>query len=1077
MVETARPGAANWLVTRRRLDEQLDDVFGRRLAVVTAGAGFGKSTLVAAWATDVESVWYSLEAEDGDLDVFARRLAGAVRRRVRGFPADPAVPWSEGTAQQGIRADALAGWLCSALQARIAHDLVLVLDDIHELERASSSARFVESLVRQAPSNVHIVLLSRLEVPFRIDRLRGRGEVVEISAPALAFTRNELEQLVEHELREDDASVIDALQAVTDGWPAAVRLALEAVRHVGPEQRRELLARLRRPQGPLFDYLAYEVFEREEPDVQQLLSVVAPFERFTIGLCEALGVRGAGTALASLARRGLFLRALDEQGDWFALHSLLREFALTRVDPPRVSELRCRAGQWFETHGLLADALTAYVAAEAHTDVARLLDRHGIVLNDRGHGAQIARALGSLPPHLVRGRVLEVRAMIELGRGHTDEALASLERASSGSQELRASQARLFAYVQRSRGRHDLALSALMRAKFDGSEPRDEALVVGYRARSHYVLGQQDECRRCAAEAQERANALDDPHALAIAYVALSLAASLDGDVNAEDAYLLRAADFAADAGHVHIAAGIQLNRAALQQRLGRYEDAFATAHRALALTELSGENAARAGALVACGEASTGLGRFVEASNDLEEATSLHASIGTFTALGDLHRTRGDRTLAERALEHAVELAERGGHANELIHALAGLARTVAASEPHKARELAERALALGAGPDHGEALLAAGWIALAAGDRSGAAGRARATLTEARTREWWPLLAEALELEAAASPDEQLRVDRLEEARMRWRQLRSPVGVARVELALARWSRDDGLVAERAERQLRRLGVDVAAGAPLGLLSFAPDRSARPSVRCLGRFEVVVKTGPVLWKSNKARDLLKILISRRGVPVPRDELMDFLWPGDDPARASNRLAVALSALRTTLDPARDASSGQFVSVETGAVRFQPESLPVDVEAFMREAQTGLALVREGRTVEAVEVLLDAESLYGGDFLPEDAYADWAVSLREEARSIYVSITRELARHATAERRFGDAALYHLRILSRDPYDEHAHLDRVRALGADRRHGEARRAYGLYVARMKEIHVEPVPFPDHPEPARLSRV
>jgi len=142
-----------------------------------------------------------------------------------------------------------------------------------------------------------------------------------------------------------------------------------------------------------------------------------------------------------------------------------------------------------------------------------------------------------------------------------------------------------------------------------------------------------------------------------------------------------------------------------------------------------------------------------------------------------------------------------------------------------------------------------------------------------------------------------------------------------------------------------------------------------------------------------------------------------------------------------------------------------------------MREAQTGLALVREGRTAEGVDVLLDAESLYGGDFLPEDAYADWAVSLREEARSIYVSITRELARHATAERRFGDAALYHLRILSRDPYDEHAHLDRVRALGADRRHGEARRAYGLYVARMKEIHVEPVPFPDHPEPARLSRV
>jgi ATP/maltotriose-dependent transcriptional regulator MalT/DNA-binding SARP family transcriptional activator len=1057
------PAAGGPLLSRPRLEEQLDELFGRRLAVVIGGAGYGKSTLVASWAADIHCVWYSISPEDADVDVLVRGLAAAARGRVGSLPqvAKGRAPGAQ--REEHVYANTLAAWFCGALEPLLAYDLVLVLDDLHELD-SSTSIHFVEALVRQAPSTLRIVLTSRRELPFRIDRLRGQGRVVEITAPMLAFDRDELQRLVDAELGARDPALAERLLALTDGWPAAVRLSLEVVRPADGAERASALDHLAQPGEPIFAYLANEVFDREPIEVQELIRTVAPLERFSIALCDGLGLSRVAPAVASLARRGLFVRAVADGSDWFSLHSLLRGFALTRIEPKELRELLLRAAAWFESRGHLPEALAAYADADAHAELARLLALHGVGLNDRGHGAAVARALDSLPGAMVSDRVQEVLAMIELGRGNVDEALAAMQRAVGDATLLRASQARLLGYIQRTRGRHDLALEALGRARLDGSEPRDEALVVGYAARSHYVLGQRDECRRLALEALSRAKAVGDDHALANAHAALALAADLDGDTASSEEHLDRAVELASKAGHVYIGAGIQNNRADSQIRSGRYQEALTTADHALDLADLSGEEAARSAARTLRGEALTALGRLGEALSDLEQAQPAHASI----ALGELHRIRGDRERAEKAYRRAVDVAERGAHAGELTRALAGLARTVATVDCGEARRLVAAALALGPGPEHGDALLAAGWIDLADGDRPGACGRVLEIRAEARARERWPLLAETLELEGAAAAEPQDRAEALERARTRWAQLGSPIGVARVELALARSMPDrDHVLTARTERRLRRLGVETNLVAPLGLLSFLPDR--RPSavqVRTLGRFEVVAATGSVTWKSKQARDVLKILIARRGVPVPRDELSELLWPGDDPGKTANRLSVALSVLRSALDPDRRVEAGDFVSIDRGAVHIRSNLLWIDVEAFLREATRGLALARGGRTDEGMDVLRDAENLYGGDFLAEDAYSDWAVPLREEARLLYISTARTLGEHAAGTGDYTAASLYHLRILARDPYDERAHLDRCRTLAADGRPGEARRAYGLYAARMAELDVEPAPFP-----------
>jgi DNA-binding SARP family transcriptional activator len=222
--------------------------------------------------------------------------------------------------------------------------------------------------------------------------------------------------------------------------------------------------------------------------------------------------------------------------------------------------------------------------------------------------------------------------------------------------------------------------------------------------------------------------------------------------------------------------------------------------------------------------------------------------------------------------------------------------------------------------------------------------------------------------------------------------------------------------------------------------------------------------------WKSKKPRDLLKLLLARRGA-VTRDELIEALWP-DEPADAtSNRLSVNLSLLRAVLDPGREHPGEAIVATDRNTLRLVAEDLVVDLEDFMVNARDGLELLRRGRIDEALERLQAAEGAYAGDLFEEDAYADWAVAPREEARSLYIQVARAVA-GVLATRGDEDAAVrYLMRIIARDPFDEPAHLGLVRSLNRGRHHGEARRAYQAYVARMAELEIEPAPYPVADEP------
>jgi DNA-binding SARP family transcriptional activator len=1070
---TAQP-----LIRRERLERPLDLVRERRLGLVIAEAGFGKTTLVAGWARSGQTAWYTLGARDASPDHLAQGVLGALRLLVPDLPeelaralAAPRGP--DAQLEEGERAQAFAGLLCEALDQRLDRDLVLVLDDIDEIPAEGGAARLVEGLCLQAGPSLHLLLISRGEPPFPTARLRAQGEVVELAGRDLALAPPEIEELLEA-AGQGGAGRAELLHQLTGGWPAATRLALESLRFAADGPQPSALGALN-PGGPVFEALAEEAFGREPPAARELIRRGAVLGRVCGELCEEVGIPGAGATLESLLRRGLFFDADPHEPGWCVIVPLAAEFVRARhpLDAAEADQTRRDAAGWLEREGHLDAALRLAADAGEASDVVRLLGEHGEGLVAAGRGGAVIEADGSLPasertPAVDRvvGRALQIR-------GDWEAALERLAEAAGDSDELEPGLAWRIGLIHHFRGDLAEADATYRRGRIEGEDRADAAALLAWHAALDWLRARVDDCRGRATAALRVATGAGDHQALACAHTVLAMLAAIEGDRAANDAHYLRALEHAERAGDVLQVIRIRTNRGSASLEEARYREAIKELDVALRLADLSGFAFFRALALSNRGQTLLLLGRLDEAMSDLEQSRRIYFGLGThdvaypLATIGDVHRERGSTALARAAYEEAVYHADEAGDIQGLIPALAGLARVLAADEPEEAEDRARQAVERASGMSGAAALLAAASVALST-DPQRCAELARQAGAAARLRRDRAGLAEALELEAlgglGAGAEALLR-----EAIAIWTEIECPLGIARAELRLAgvvSGSEAEELLA-RATHSLNELGA-AAYSREAGELEARLRDRAPPPLRLvtLGRFQLErdgLRVPLAEWRSKKARALLKILVARRGRPVHRERLMELLWPDDEPEKLANRLSVALSTLRGVLDPDRRFDQDELIAAHGEVIAVRHEALEVDVERFLTTAE---GVASGPRSAEAMERLRAAEALYAGDFLEEDVYEDWAVPLREEARAAYVRVAKDLAASAREQGDPDLAERYLLRTLEKDPYDEAAHLELVGALAEARRHGAARRAYRVYASRMREIGVDPAPFP-----------
>lgn len=631
--------------------------------------------------------------------------------------------------------------------------------------------------------------------------------------------------------------------------------------------------------------------------------------------------------------------------------------------------------------------------------------------------------------------------------------------------QLQSSQLRTEAFAAHRAGRFQEALDRYAEAERAATAPGEIARIKAGQASSHWARGETDLAADLATEARELAERAGDGGALAEAWVATALVLAAVGDrlgnARAYETALVHAEAAAEHGTTIRVLA----NQGSQLVEEGRFTEALTKLENALTLVDELSEDTSSAALTAALthqnvGEAYLGLGRLEEALHEFRIAESswleqdspmrAHAELG----IGDAYRLRGLPTQAAAAYRDAIAIAEVSEAAQVLAPALAGLARVRVEDDPLEARAALARSLQTPAALGRVAAHLAAGWLELDAGDLSAASEHARLAEAEAGRRRSRPGLAGALELLALVEPSGAR--SRLVEAAEIWADVGDAVSAGVNTLLQARSERDRD--AERdARRTLHGLGISDAAvriAGPLRAIGDAPD--AEIHVRVLGRLAVLRHGEPLpvwAWQSRKCRDVVKILAARpRG--IGRDELAELLWP--DTTSSGSRLSVVLSTLRTLLDPEREHGPDHIVVADRSTVRFNPETVEVDAVELERRATA--ALRARGRPEQAIARLEEVAASITGRFAEDDPYAEWAAPARDRLDALTDQVRRTLADALSEAGRPAAAVPWYLALIAADPYDEAAHRGLLRALHADRRHGQVRRHYAEYQAAMADL-------------------
>ena len=398
------------MVARPRLIEALMRDPGRTLTLVSAPAGFGKTTLLNKWLKSREEVegsvaWLSLDEGDNDPTRFLSYLVAALRRSVD-------EEFGEGVlaalrSPETPRLEALMGVLINEV-AGLSREIDIILDD-YNLVDSESVHGIVSFLLEHLPENAHLVIASRVDPPLPLSRLRARGQIAEIGAAELAFTQEEAVAFLRGVMDLDvSTEEVATLEEVTEGWIAGLQLAALSMR-----VRKDVSGFIESFSGShrdVLDFLAEEVLERQPEHVREFLLKTSILASLTGPLCDALTGRTDGDEmLERLERDNLFVVALDDERIWYRYHHLFADFLrgrLKRESPECVSELHLNASDWNERNGGASSAIEHALLAGDHERAARLMELGVGQSWYRGEVVTLLGWLDKLPEEVVRSRPL-----------------------------------------------------------------------------------------------------------------------------------------------------------------------------------------------------------------------------------------------------------------------------------------------------------------------------------------------------------------------------------------------------------------------------------------------------------------------------------------------------------------------------------------------------------------------------------------------------------------------------------------------------------------------------------------------
>jgi LuxR family maltose regulon positive regulatory protein len=979
-------------IPRLHLLEWMKKQVDRRLILISAPPGYGKTTLLSSYitASGHPVAWFQLDTGDSDPTVFLTHLVESLRR-MAGIPAafGQASLILLDSPDASLDPRRILTVLINELSEQNKIPFLLVLEDYHFIVNPVIHL-LMDFLIENAPAELHFAISTRADPPLSLARLRARGMLAELRAADLRFRDDEVGELITRDVPGLSGESLSMLNEKTEGWVAALQILRSSLSGLDAQNVEETIAGLNGSHRFVFDYLTQEVFHRLPESRQTFLLKSAILSQMDAPACSAVtDSPDAQAILDELEGQNLFLASLDPQRHWFRYHILFKEFLLStlhREFPDLAAQLENKAGVYYEQHGEPEAAFTHYIRIPDQAAAARVALTFAADYAERGRSDALRRHLSTLTDDTLSSHpellLQDGNAHRRLGDAANATAAYEQARVAFTAQDNPAGVSRALtglAEVQRAAGNYrqaeNLARQALESAPDKDHAARAEALMA--LAKSTGFLTGMDEGRTLAEQAVDESRVAE-------------------GQLSR-----LARASFLQSLGQIcwwygDPQATVRYCQEALQLAPNEVSPTSAQAHISLVSPYLYWRELDQA-----LKHAEIGL----EIAQTLQLNELLPAA---YTALGNVLTRLGETARAEATLRHSVELAQNLDIASyELLMATGYLAYNLYnQGRVDEAWQLAEGALWSYTGnPDAYEAFVCRSVladVALEKGQLNRAENLFNEILEAGKRRQFRIPLAMVYFGLAYIH----LMTDRhetgLDNAREALR-LISPTRAVQLFIDQGDKTRVvcDALIQSGEVNPFIERVLEQMPGKKKAFKINLVDESAAV-VQCLGDFKVVVggkEISQERWVSTKARDLLAYFLTFRRERIPADRAFEAIW-SDKGGRGLTAFHTALSRLRSALRMGE--SSPRLILVESGDYRLDVARFRIDVDEF----DTALAKARAASSPESAEWYEQAINLYRGEYL-QNLYYDWLMPERRRLGQAYLESLRTLAEHHYTHSRY----------------------------------------------------------------------
>jgi len=1018
---------------RERLQVLLDGGLTRRLTSIVAGPGYGKSAVAACFVRRVREpfAWLNLDGDDGDGMAFLQLLLRGLALSLPLFEAALArekilrqVHWQARGRLLGKAADLLE----DSLEGQ---GMLVVLEDYHTVASSKEVKEVFDSLLQHFPPQVRFIILSRNRFRLRsLPGLTAAGRAIELGQKELGFTLAEAEQFFSGEpgLPFTPGTVAQIWEQLS-GWPIGLRLVRQAL--AGGASPSEITGMFRQKKGltRYFTGIMEEILTGEPPEVREVLLKTAVFQEWDGELLEGVFAYRDGAALVEyLSSRGL---PVERSGDTLRFHKLFYDYLLARLkeNVGGYRDAQQRAAGFYLSHGKPVEAFPHLVAA-----------------GDFGRAGPVFQQ--TAPLLLKQGRLSTLGVWLEALPGHMADAFPGM-LLDYGEACVRA-------------GKYRVGLDWLRRAAGAFGRAGDAVgltRTLCVQGSAFSARGEQQDAEAVYHQALGEVNSADSSLRGAVLHY-LALWAARIGDAERARQFFEEAAAQYRLSGDMAEEAEVSLDQAVLCCcRRSCFAEAVKLVERAAMAAEFYGNVPLKARSLLIGGNVLLSLGDPCEAIRKFRSVQKYYEGKETASITAVL------AILGEARAHCFLEPADY--RQAELLHGRA--ADVLALVEPNLEAELV---LSLGRST-----------VFRLRGETGPALEEARHALEMVRRiNDCWLEAVARLNLSATTMVAGRENID----TGLKLLNEVTPVFSAwgdEYHLALAdlwrfygnfyRAGKVEPTLLHKCQLHIKKIPILTDQERELSKFvlnqacSTVLEETNIPRLRiyCLGTFQLYrgrERLDDRRWPRRKSKIILEFLALRLGQKVPKDVIVDMLWPDLVAEKAANVLYVTLYALRKMLNAGLSREI-EYVTVRDGMICLDEGLVEeVDVEAFNQSCALAFKLL-DTDPEAAVAHLKEARRLYRGDLLAEDEYADWPVSAREKLRQQYLKVLEMLAENAEGNGRSVEALELWQEMVEREPLYETGREKVIRLLLLQGQRAAARRQYLKYRRLLKkEVGTEP---------------